>query len=56
MEKNKIRVMHWNILADKHAYADFKKGGFACSLDLLDWNKCRKDKICAEILQWIIFR
>jgi len=52
MAKNKIRVMHWNILADKLAYPDLKKGGFACTFDLLDWSKCRKDKICAEILKY----
>jgi len=52
MAKNKIRVMHWNILADKLAYPDLKKGGFACTFDLLDWSRCRKDKICAEILKY----
>jgi len=50
--KNKIRVMHWNLLADKLAYPDFKKGGFGCSFDLLDWNGCRKDKVCAEIIKY----
>jgi len=50
--KNKIRVMHWNILADKLAYPDFKKGGFGCSYEDLDWSKCRKDKILAEILKY----
>jgi len=50
--KNKIRVMHWNILADKLAYPDLKKGGFGCSFEFLHWSKCRKDKICAEILKY----
>jgi endonuclease/exonuclease/phosphatase family metal-dependent hydrolase len=50
--KNKIRVMQWNILADKLAYPDFKKGGFGCSFDLLDWTSCRKDKVCAEIIKY----
>jgi len=52
IKPNKIRVMHWNLLADKLAYPDFKKGGFGCSFDLLDWNKCRKDKVCAEIIKY----
>jgi len=52
MAKNKIRVMHWNILADKLAYPDLKKGGFACTYNLLDWSRCRKDKILAEILKY----
>jgi len=49
--KNKIRVMHWNILADKLAYPDLKEGAFGCPFALLDWNK-RKDKICAEIIKY----
>jgi len=49
--QNKIRVMHWNVLADKLAYPDFKKGGFGCSFEMLDWEKCRKDKVCAEIIK-----
>jgi len=49
---NKIRVMHWNILADKLAYPDLKEGAFGCSYELLDWKKERKDKICAEILKY----
>merc|ERR1719419_648314 len=49
-EKNTVRVMHWNILADKLAYPDFKKGGFGCDLAVLNWNQ-RKEKIYAEILK-----
>jgi len=49
--KNKIRVMHWNILADKLAYPDLKEGAFGCPFALLDWGT-RKDKICAEIIKY----
>jgi len=50
--EDRIRVMHWNVLADKLAYPDLKKGGFGCSYELLDWEKCRKDKIIAEIIKY----
>merc|ERR1712060_252301 len=50
--EDRIRVMHWNVLADKLAYPDLKKGGFGCSFELLDWEKCRKDKIIAEIIKY----
>jgi len=48
--ENKIRIMHWNLLADKLAYPDFKKGGFGCPFELLDWEHERKDKVIAEII------
>jgi len=51
-ESNKIRVMQWNVLADKLAYPDFKKGGFGCTFDDLDWKESRKDKILAEIIKY----
>jgi mRNA deadenylase 3'-5' endonuclease subunit Ccr4 len=49
---NKIRIMHWNLLADKLAYPDFKKGGFGCPFELLDWDGKRKDKVIAEIIHY----
>jgi len=52
VKKNEISFMHWNILADKLAYPDFKKGGFGCSYDLLDWDRCRKDKVISEIIKY----
>jgi len=51
-KKNIIRVMHWNLLADKLAYPDFKKGGFGCDFDLLNWNKWRKERVLAEIIKY----
>jgi len=51
-KKNIIRVMQWNILADKLAYPDFKKGGFGCSFELLNWNDYRKDRVLAEIIKY----
>jgi len=50
--KNVIRVMQWNLLADKLAYPDFKKGGFGCNFDVLNWNENRKDKVLAEIIKY----
>jgi len=51
--KNGIRVMHWNILADKLAYGDFNKDGFACEAEgqkeLLSWSDFRLPRILAEI-------
>jgi len=52
IERNIVRVMQWNLLADKLAYPDFKKGGFGCKFELLDWERCRKDKVCAEIVKY----
>jgi len=52
IKKNKIRIMHWNVLADNLAYPDFRRGGFVCPLELLDWYKQRKDKIIAEIVAY----
>jgi len=51
-QKNIIRVMQWNLLADKLAYPDFKKGGFGCSFKQLNWNEYRKDRILAEIIKY----
>jgi len=49
---NTIRVMQWNVLADKLAYPDFKKGGFGCKFEILDWDETRKERVLAEICKW----
>jgi len=51
--KNGVRVMHWNILADKLAYGDQAKDGFGCEAEgqkaLLSWNDFRLPRILSEI-------
>jgi len=53
--KNQIRVMHWNVLADKLAYGDLKKDGFGCEAagkkHLLDWEATRQPMIVSEVLR-----
>ena len=49
---NSLIVMHWNILADALAFGDLVKEGFSCDDSVLNWQKCRKDKVVSQIVNF----